>query len=363
MSNPLAIIAPKFGPLKLQLTRNAIAAPTLAASFVGYLPDGPKVVITGGSSMPLGPSFGAIVSDGSILQLTPTKYLGLQYPKGKKVRLTYGLGNSTSRTQALDPQQLIQNAAVGSLNISPVVNNDGPLSLRPHAPKYTWDVSIPDGQTSVDVTVQSQWASKTTELPYRIYGGQPTVAVPSITPASGAYNAAQTITIDCATPSVSIYYTLDGSSPTTSSSLYTGPFQLGESAILSVLAVHDGMFNAPIIQHTYAITIPLEPIIFPPSGTYGAALTCALSSELPGATIYYTVDGTEPTTSSTVYTAPFLVSASTTVKAFATKPGHADSSTTAAVYKLLKWLYNGEGGWTQASAVLIAKNGMWERLV
>lgn len=182
-------------------------------------------------------------------------------------------------------------------------------------------------------------------------------------PASGAYNNVQTITVSCDTPSSIIYYTLDGSSPTTSSTLYTGPFQLAESAILSVLATHTGMFSAPIVQRTYAITIPLEPIIFPPSGTYGAAITCALSSELTGATIYYTVDGTEPTTSSTIYTAPFLVSASTTVKAFATKPGHSDSATTYAVYKLLKWLYNGEGGWTQASAVLIARNGTWERLV
>jgi hypothetical protein len=255
---------------------------------VGYLPDGPKVSVSGGGGvMPLGPSFGMKISDGSILQLTPTRYLGTQHPKGKKVRLTYGSGDTGFNASRLNPQQLVQNDVIGSLNISPVVNNDGPLSLRPHTPKYTWDVSVPDGQSIVDATVQSQWADKVTELPYRIYGGQPTVVTPTITPASGAYNNVQTITVSCDTSSSIIYYTLDGSSPTINSTLYTGPFQLAESAILSVLATHTGMFSAPIVQRTYAITIPLEPIIFPPSGTYGAAITCALSSELAGATIYY----------------------------------------------------------------------------
>lgn len=168
---PVKSIAPKLYPLSLQLAKHYLAASVTNASLVGYLPDGPKVIVSGGDSMPLGPSFGMKISDGSILQLTPTKYLGLQHPKGKKTRLTYGFGVADSSAVRLNPQQLVQNDVIGSLNIAPVVNNDGPLSLRPHTPKYTWDVSVPDGQSIVDATVQSQWTDKVTELPYRIYGG------------------------------------------------------------------------------------------------------------------------------------------------------------------------------------------------
>ena len=50
-------------------------------------------------------------------------------------------------------------------------------------------------------------------------------------------------------------------------------------------------------------------------------ITCATE----GATIYYTTDGTDPTTASTVYSAPFAITATVTVKAIAVKSGQADS--------------------------------------
>lgn len=53
------------------------------------------------------------------------------------------------------------------------------------------------------------------------------------------------------------------------------------------------------------------------SGHFAYAVQCVLSSETTDATIYYTTDGTDPTTSSTAYTAPFTISATTTVKAIA----------------------------------------------
>lgn len=56
----------------------------------------------------------------------------------------------------------------------------------------------------------------------------------------------------------------------------------------------------------------------------GAELV-TLSSTTTGATIYYTTDGTTPTTSSPVYEAPFLVDSNETVKAMATATSYADS--------------------------------------
>jgi beta-glucanase (GH16 family) len=58
------------------------------------------------------------------------------------------------------------------------------------------------------------------------------------------------------------------------------------------------------------------------------AVVVSLSTTTSGATIYYTVDGTTPTTASPVYEAPFLVASNLTVKAIATASGDTNSSIT-----------------------------------
>ena len=47
--------------------------------------------------------------------------------------------------------------------------------------------------------------------------------------------------------------------------------------------------------------------------------TASIDCETDGATIYYTLDGTDPTSSSTEYTAPFTINSTTTIKAIAIK--------------------------------------------
>jgi beta-glucanase (GH16 family) len=78
----------------------------------------------------------------------------------------------------------------------------------------------------------------------------------------------------------------------------------------------------------------------PPTQTQAAAPTIAttaaqngavvvsLASSTAGATIYYTVDGSTPSTSSQQYHAPFLVAANLTLKAIATDSGSTASSVT-----------------------------------
>ena len=59
--------------------------------------------------------------------------------------------------------------------------------------------------------------------------------------------------------------------------------------------------------------------------SYASPATVSISTITSGASIYYTVDGSTPTTSSTLYAAPFTVTSNCTVKAFATKSGYTDS--------------------------------------
>ncbi len=76
------------------------------------------------------------------------------------------------------------------------------------------------------------------------------------------------------------------------------------------------------------------PTFSPESGTEipadGLAVTITAAD---GATIYYTLDGTTPTTESDVYSSPILVTKTTTVKAIAAESGKNNSAVATATYK------------------------------
>ena len=75
------------------------------------------------------------------------------------------------------------------------------------------------------------------------------------------------------------------------------------------------------------------PYITPGTGTYFETQTVTISCTTDGATIYYTTDGTEPTEiPANLYSAPFEISATTTVTAVAVKEGMDNSSLASAIY-------------------------------
>jgi hypothetical protein len=78
------------------------------------------------------------------------------------------------------------------------------------------------------------------------------------------------------------------------------------------------------------------PTFNPESGNYSTAQTVSLSTITEGSKIYYTVDNTEPTVSSTLYTEPITVSQSTTIKAIATKDGYTDSDIVSSFYGIIE---------------------------
>src|SRR5262249_56182399 len=93
--------------------------------------------------------------------------------------------------------------------------------------------------------------------------------------------------------------------------------------------------NSSVATATYTIQqTAATPTFSPAAGTYPAAQSVTISDSTSGATIYYTIDGSTPTTSSTRYTAPVSISSTTTLKAIATATGFSTSAVGTAVFTI-----------------------------
>lgn len=79
------------------------------------------------------------------------------------------------------------------------------------------------------------------------------LAQPAFTPAPGTYSSGQTVTLSAAA-GAAIYYTLDGSQPTLSASLYTGPISVGASTTISAMAVQGGALTSTVATGNYTIS-------------------------------------------------------------------------------------------------------------
>ncbi|MDD3050133.1 MAG: FISUMP domain-containing protein [Candidatus Cloacimonetes bacterium] len=76
------------------------------------------------------------------------------------------------------------------------------------------------------------------------------------------------------------------------------------------------------------------PTFTPPAGNYATAQSVTISCTTEGAVIKYTIDGTDPTSSSPVYSSPVNISSTTTLKAKAFKDGWTPSTTAVAQYNI-----------------------------
>jgi hypothetical protein len=166
-----------------------------------------------------------------------------------------------------------------------------------------------------------------------------TVATPTFSPAAGTYLGTQTVTLNDVTSGATIFYTLDGTQPGTaaggSTLQYSGPLTVTSTKTIKALATASGQTTSATASATYTIQSQVAaPTFSPVAGTYSSTQTVSISTATAGATIYYTTNGTTPTSSSAVYSTPISVSASQTLKAFAVKSGFFDSTVAAATYTI-----------------------------
>lgn len=134
--------------------------------------------------------------------------------------------------------------------------------------EYTYNISATGEFSTVRIKIEHplvNLAGRLTIDDVQVYGmvsSTPTVATPSIEVTSGVakttdtyFNTAE-VTLSSSTDGASIYYTLDGDDPTTSSTLYSAPFNVTTTSTVKALAVKAEMDDSGIASKTITIVAP-----------------------------------------------------------------------------------------------------------
>jgi sugar lactone lactonase YvrE len=160
--------------------------------------------------------------------------------------------------------------------------------------------------------------------------------VPTFSPAAGGYSSVQTITISESVPGATIYYDAYGSVTTNGFVPYTGPISVteGGTETIQAYATETGYQTSDYVTAIFILNLPAAatPVFSLAPGSYPSAQTVSITESVPGAAIYYTTNGSQPSMSSTRYTGPITVASSETLVAVATASGYSMSPVASAQY-------------------------------
>lgn len=136
-------------------------------------------------------------------------------------------------------------------------------------------ISFSSGEGSNDITTNvgtydaGTWTGNSKEVTFTIGGttghrriasitvtyeaALPSVETPTFSVAEGTYFETQNVTITTATAGATIYYTTDGTEPTTGSSVYSDPIAVSTNMTIKAIAVKDDLENSAVASATYAM--------------------------------------------------------------------------------------------------------------
>ncbi|MGI9302516.1 MAG: ImpA family metalloprotease [Gammaproteobacteria bacterium] len=154
----------------------------------------------------------------------------------------------------------------------------------------------------------------------------PTEPLVFASPPAGEFDADVEVTLTCddiENNCNTIFYTLDGSEPTTGSLVYNGPLTIERTTTLSYFGMDTDGNRSPVVIGEYDIQVaPALPIASasPPGGSFEGSVQITLNCVDPDndcLSLFYTLDGTQPTTGSTLFTEPFTLQQNTTLRILA----------------------------------------------
>ncbi len=201
-----------------------------------------------------------LAGDGGYWSYDSTK--GHQFGSSNKpyttMTLTANLGNTSGISDVkINTSGASDIAATVSISVGgtpfEVSTDVTTASLTSTATDYKF--SSPDGNMFAgDIVISyNQTSSKAIYIKTITVNPQETVATPTFTIAGGVYDSTQNVGIECTTTGATIYYTTDGTDPTTSSNVYSEAIDISETTTLKAIAVKDGMKNSAVASATYTI--------------------------------------------------------------------------------------------------------------
>ena len=202
---------------------------------------------------------------------------------------------------ATSPATLAYNATSGAINYT-ITNPVTGTSLVPTiltGGDWISNVDVTTSQVTFNVSTNTTNSDRTGSIKLSYQGAQDKtvtitqghldVAAPTFSPAGGNYSTAQTVNIT-AVSGATIYYTINGNNPTTSSTEYSSPIQVSEYSVIKAIAVKNGV-SSPVATATYNIipTINVDQPSFSlpytaSSGSFGFTITNPASGAVVTAT-------------------------------------------------------------------------------
>jgi hypothetical protein len=200
-----------------------------------------------------------------------------------------------------------------------------------------------DGTNTYRVYYTTSWISLVAEDLYMIltqtHAGTTDTSPPTTTatPPGGTYGSAQSVVLS-ANEAATIYYTTNGSTPTTSSPTYSGPIPISTTTTLKYfakdLAGNEESPKTDVYTISIQDTTPPTTTANPPGDTYTSAQSIVLSADDPTATIHYSMGDTLDPLISPTYTAPISISATTTLRFMAVDTSGNEESPKTEVYTI-----------------------------
>lgn len=158
------------------------------------------------------------------------------------------------------------------------------------------------------------------------------IPAPSIYPEGGLCKEGTFVSMESDFPTATIYYTTDGSEPSTDSNRYIKPISIDRCMTIKAIAVVEGFGSSTTAEESYRVKVE-DPAFSIKDKSLVSFDRLELTTSTMDATIWYTMDGTEPSSENgTKYTGPITLRRTVNVKAVAIKEGLEPSNVVSAQY-------------------------------
>ena len=225
----------------------------------------------------------------------------------------------------------------------PVTFGGAAASAKVHLRNLPWpgswavarvDALVPGRPTPVQVALARQGQVLTADVPLVRGCGLLRLRHTWVTPRPRVFLAETPVAMGTTIAGATLRYTLDGSHPTVASKAYTGPLAIRATTTIRARAFRGARPIGDEVAVECVKVPPPAPVISPDARVFEGSLpvTIEATSAIPGASIRFTLDGTDPTTASSAYCGTITLDADAELRARVFVPGSDPGAVAAASF-------------------------------